>query len=164
MKQKTVPYLLVALLCAVCVTSAIAAESLYVQPFQARVYSKPTLASAPLATVDSGFQFVPIGKEGNWLKLTFNGKPGFIPAVQTAQTPPLGTKSGQKESTAPKLTARTRTSSSATVVAGMKGLTYEDRARMSSSERSDYETLDKIEALTITPDELNQFLLDGGKQ
>jgi hypothetical protein len=46
----------------------------------------------------------------------------------------------------------------------MKGLTYEDRARVSKGVRSDFDTLDKIDALKVSPDELKRFQLEGGKQ
>lgn len=138
-------------------------ELLYVQPFQAKIYAKPAFGSEIIATVESGFQFSSSGKEGNWQKLSYKGKQGFLLAVQVAKTPPLGKSSTQAAETSPKLGARARTSSSAAVVAGMKGLTYEDRARVTSSERSDLDALDKVNALIITSDELKQFQLEGGK-
>lgn len=139
-------------------------ESLYVQPFRAKIFAKPSIASEVLGLVDSGFQFVPAGKEGSWVKLVFKDKQGFIPAVQTAKTPPLGKRSAQGAEDAPKLSVRARTSSSSAVVAGMKGLTYEDRARITKGERSDFEALDKVDALKISPEELKLFQLEGGKR
>ncbi|HXE95811.1 MAG TPA: hypothetical protein VN642_05365 [Dongiaceae bacterium] len=138
-------------------------ESLYVQPFRAKIYSKPSLASEVLGQVDSGFKFVSTGREGNWVKLVVKGKQGFIPAVQTAINPPLGKSAAQGAESAPKLGARARTATTA-VVAGMKGLTYEDRARVTKDELSDFEALDKIDALKISPDELKAFQLEGGKR
>lgn len=139
-------------------------EPLFVQPFKAKIYAKPSLASDVLGTVESGFPFVSSGTEGRWLKFDFKGKQGFIPAVQVAKTPPLGKTGSQGVETAPKLSARVRTSSSSAVVAGMKGLTYEDRARVIKGERSDFEALEKIDALKISPEELKQFQLEGGKR
>jgi uncharacterized protein YgiM (DUF1202 family) len=151
-------------LLSVSASQAIADESLYVQPFRAKVFAKPAIASEVLGTVDSGYQFVSIGKDGSWVKLTFKGKTGFIPAAQAAKTPPLGKSSGQSNEPGTKLGARARTSSSSAVVAGMKGLTYEDRARVTKGERSDIEALDSVDALKITADEIKQFNLEGGKQ
>jgi len=142
---------------------ATADESLFVQPYRVKIYAKPSIAAEVLGSVDSGYQFVSVGRDGNWVKLAFKGKQGFIPAVQTAKTPPLGKSAVQTAETAPKLGARARTSSSSAVVAGMKGLTYEDRARVTKGERSDFEALDKVDELKITPDELRAFQLEGGK-
>jgi hypothetical protein len=144
-------------------TVASADESLYVQPFRAKVFAKPAISSEVLGAVDSGFKFVSTAREGNWVKLTFNGRQGFIPAAQTAKNPPLGKIAVQSTEPAPKLGARARATSSTAVVAGMKGLTYEDRARLSKGEQSDFESLDKAEALKISPDELRQFQQEGGK-
>ena len=144
--------------------TAFSEESLFVQPYRVKIYAKPSIAAEVLGSVDSGFQFVPAGREGSWVKLAYKGKQGFIPAVQTAKTPPLGKSVSQAAEAAPKLGARARTSSSSAVVAGMKGLTYEDRARITKGEMSDFESLEKVEALKITPDELRVFQSEGGKR
>lgn len=145
-------------------TTAFSEDSLFVQPFRAKLYSKPLMASEVIGTVDSGFQFVSAGKEGSWVKLSYKGKPGYIPAVQTAKTPPLGKSTAPTAEVAPKLAARARTSSTSAVVAGMKGLTYEDRARVSSDERSNFESLDKVDAIKVSFEELESFQQGGGKQ
>lgn len=139
-------------------------EALFVQPYRVKVYAKPSIAAEVLGSADSGFKFVSTGRDGNWVKLVFKGKQGFVAAVQTARTPPLGKSASQVVETAPKLGARARTSSSTAVVAGMKGLTYEDRARITKGETSDFDALDKIEALKILPDELREFQAEGGKR
>lgn len=144
--------------------TANADDYLYIQPFKARIYAKPAISSEVLGTVDSGYRFATGGKEGNWVKLTYKGKNGFVPAIQTAATPPLGKSAAQSAETSPKLGARARTSSSTAVVAGMKGLTYEDRARVSKVEASNMETLEKVEALKITNAELEKFQSEGGKR
>lgn len=163
MKKNGLCVLIGSCLCLFSVTSGFAEEALFVQPYRVKIYAKPSIAAEVLGSVDSGFQFVPAGRERNWVKLPFKGKQGFIPAVQTARTPPLGKSATQASDDAPKLGARARTSSSSAVVAGMKGLTYEDRARITKGEMSDFETLDKVDALKITPDELKQFQLEGGQ-
>ena len=144
--------------------TAFSEEALFVQPYQVKIYAKPSIASEVLGTVDSGFRFVSSGREGNWVKLDFKGKQGFIPAVQAAKTPPLGKSTSQSAEPSPKLSVRARASSTTAVVAGMKGLTYEDRARVTKGELSDFEALDKVDALKISPDELKVFQLEGGKQ
>lgn len=146
------------------VVTAFADESLYVQPFQAKIFAKAAISADVLGKVDSGFKFVATGREGSWLKLTFNGRQGFIPAVQTAKSPPLGKGAAQGTESAPKLGARVRTSSTTAVVAGMKGLTYEDRARITKGEHSNLEALEKVEALKVTVTELEEFQAEGGKR
>lgn len=143
---------------------SVAADVLFVQPFRAKIFAKPSISSDVLGTVESGFKFSSAGKEGIWVKLVYKGKTGFVPSVQTARTPPLGKSMTHDGELQPKLGARARTSSSSAVVAGMKGLTYEDRARVTKGERSDFGALDKVDALRITPDELKQFQLEGGKR
>ena len=164
MKKRCALFVALGLLSLMFTSSAFSEESLYIQPFKAKIFAKPSIASEVLGSVDSGFKFVSTGKEGSWVKLFFKGKQGFIPAVQTAKTPPLGKSAAQGLESAPKLGARSRTSSSSAVVAGMKGLTYEDRARVTKGERSDFEALDKVDAMTVSPDELKQFQLEGGKR
>jgi hypothetical protein len=164
MTKRTLNLVAVSLILLLFAASAFSEESLFVQPFKAKIFAKPSIAADVLGMVDSGFQFVSDGKEGSWIKLTYKGKPGFVPAVQTAKTPPLGKSVAQNVDAAPKLGARARTSSSSAVVAGMKGLTYEDRARITKGERRNFDSLDKVEALKISPEELKQFQLEGGKR
>ena len=142
--------------------TAFSEDVFFVQPFKVKIYAKPSIGSEVLASVDSGYQFISTGKEGSWIKLTYKGRQGFVPAVQEAKTPPLGKNVAQPADVAPKLTARARTSSSSAVVAGMKGLTYEDRARVTKGERSDFEALDKVDSFKISPHELEQFQQEGG--
>jgi hypothetical protein len=163
MKQKSVLLVAFCLMSLLFTAAAFSEEVLFVQPFKAKIFAKQSIVSEVLGSVDSGFQFVSAGRDGNWVKLDFKGKQGFIPAVQTAKTPPLGKSSSQGAETSPKLGARARTSSSSAVVAGMKGLTYEDRARVTKGERSDFEALDKVDELKTTLDELRVFQLEGGK-
>lgn len=146
------------------VVIAFSEEYLFIQPFRAKIYAKPSITAEVLGTVDSGFQFLSAGNEGRWVKLLFKGTQGFIPAVQASKNPPLGKSVVKTAEAAPKLSARSRASASTAVVAGMKGLTYEDRARISQGERCDFEALDKVDSLKISPEELNQFELEGGKQ
>lgn len=162
MKQRYVLLIAFCLFSLMFTAAAFSEEALFVQPYRVKIYAKPSIASEVLGSVDSGFQFVSAGREGNWVKLAFKGKQGFIPAVQTAKTPPLGKSAAQPVETAPKLSVRARTSSSSAVVAGMKGLTYEDRGRVTKGEQSDFEALDKVDALKISPEELKQFQLEGG--
>lgn len=164
MKKRRLRLVLFSLFLVLLATTAFADESLYVQPFRAKIFTKPSISSEVIGQVDSGFQFVSTGREGRWVKLNFKGKQGFIPAVQVAKTPPLGKSIVQNTDASPKLASRARASSSSAVVAGMKGLTYEDRARLTKGERSDFETLEKVETIKVSPDELKQFQLEGGKR
>ena len=143
-------------------TAACADEIVYVQPFQAKVFAKPAISAEVLGKVDSGYQFTATGREGSWLKLIFNGKQGFIPAVQTAKSPPLNKSAAYATEPTQKLGSRARSSTTVAVVAGMKGLTYEDRSRITKGEQSNMTALEKIEALKITPKELEQFQAEGG--
>lgn len=97
MKKNLLLFLVIGPLFSFSTTYAVAEEPLYVQPYRAKIYSKPSIASEVLCLVDSGFQFVSIGKEGNWIKFVYKGRQGFIPAVQAGKNPPLG-KSAAKVS------------------------------------------------------------------
>jgi uncharacterized protein YgiM (DUF1202 family) len=164
MKKRFVSLTALSLFSLLSAATVFSEESLYVQPFRAKIFIKPSIASEVLGSVNSGFQFISTGKDGSWVKLDFEGKHGFIPAVQVAKSPPLGKSVVQGSETVPKLSVRARTSSSSAVVAGMKGLAYEDRARVTKDERSDLEALDKVDAMKISSDELGSFQLEGGKR
>jgi uncharacterized protein YgiM (DUF1202 family) len=142
--------------------SGSAAEVYFVQPGSVKLYAEPFFSATVLGVVSSGYQFSAIGKQKNWYKLEYKGKTAYLPIVQAGPNPPLG-KSLIKTSDEPKkLSGRSRASANV-VVAGVKGLTYEDRARASKDEKINYDALDRVDAMKVTAIELMEFI-EGGKQ
>lgn len=137
------------------------AETYYVQPAAVKVMSRGGFDAEVLGTVFSGYQLSSTGKAGHWVKFSYGGRDGFINAAQLLTSPPLARKALAGEEAGHKLSSRQR-SSSQVAVAGVKGLTYEDRSRASGRERADYAALEKMESFKVRPDEVKAFQ-EGGK-
>jgi hypothetical protein len=143
------------------IASAPASEIYFVQPNTVKFYAAPSFAAKVLGSAESGYRFIATGREGNWLKLDFSGRTAYLPVVQASTRAPLGKVTARSGDASKKLSGRARSSATA-AVAGVKGLTYEDRARVSKGERMDYDALEKVEAIIASPEELKDFM-SGGK-
>lgn len=138
------------------------AKTFFVQPPSVKVMAAPSFGSAVLGTVSSGYRFDSTGTSGRWLALSFKGGTGYINVSQALETPPVGTTVKLTSQGTPKLSPRDRTSS-VVAVAGVKGLTYEDRSRASSRNRADYEALEKMEGFKVRPEEVQAFQAGGNR-
>lgn len=139
------------------------AESYYVQTAVAKVYARPALNGAILGQVERGTGFTPGKRQGNWIKVTYQGKEGYVSALATAMTPPRTLTGGTlpAETGNAQIRLRSRASAAPAIVAGVKGLAYEERARASAGEKVDYEALDDIDSLVVSDDELASFSKGG---
>lgn len=138
------------------------AESFYVQPSQARLYEKPSLAAPVVATVPQGSCFENAVRKGGWIEVSWQGRTVWLPALVAATTPPKQKVALQGDALPPQVKLRSRASAAPTVVAGMKGLASEDRKRLSSGQNVDYDALDEMEHLLVTDEEIDWFA-KGGK-
>ena len=146
--------------------TGIAAETVephYIQSISATLYARPAFNSEALTQVERGTCFTDARRQGKWVRVTHKGKTAYISAFSTATTPPRSPSSPAAVSgTGSHLRLRGRVSSSPVAVAGVKGLAYEDRSRLSSGAKVDHDALAEIEALEVTPEELQKFM-SGGK-
>lgn len=63
---------------------------LYVTGTKLNVRSQPNTSSEILGTLEQGMAVVIYATEGNWYRIDFNGKTGYISADYVSQTPPSG--------------------------------------------------------------------------
>ncbi|MEW6213644.1 MAG: SH3 domain-containing protein [Nitrospirota bacterium] len=154
----TIPFLIL-----LCCTSLIAQDVYYVQSLKAKVMSTPSFKSEVLGEVSKGYRFVSTGKEGNWVKVRYNSKDGYVSALLLSNHPPIerqalitGEESEIKES------VRRRVSTFASAAAA-RGLTQEDRKRLSREEEADYESLEEIESFSLSTEEIIRFMEESKK-
>ncbi len=134
----------------------------YVQSMKAKVMSAPSFKSRQVGEVTKGFQFTVLGREGSWLKVKLGPSVGYVPALILASTPPRekqGLIKGEESALQHNIRRRASTYTSA---AAARGLTAEDRRRLSKKEKADFTSLDKIEAIVIPTEEVVKFS-EGGK-
>lgn len=162
MKIYIVLSVIVPALLAISASSSPAETVYYVQTPTAKVFAGASFAAPVMGELSRGYRVVPTGRQGSWLKIPYRNSEGYLSTVALDDHPPMEKISRHEEKTVrPKLSSRTRGSATATVVAGVKGLTYEDRARLSKGEVADYEGVKKVESFRVTPAELQKFTAGG---
>lgn len=134
------------------------AESVYyVQSTNANVRSDPSFGAKVIAKVAKGQTLTSISKQGSWIKVTVDGKEGYISSLLVSTHPPLAKQTVIKaEDEEIKPTARRR-ASSFTSAAAARGLTDEDQKHAGAEAGPDYKAVDKMESVKVTPEEVKQF-------
>lgn len=134
----------------------------YVQSANARIWAGSSFVSKVIAEAGKGQRLVSTGTEGRWVKVKFDGKEGYIPSLLLSTHPPLTrTEIVKAEDTDIKQGVRRR-ASTFTSAAAARGLTKEDRDRGGIEEGVNFNALKKMESLTISNEEVTQFM-EGGK-
>jgi uncharacterized protein YgiM (DUF1202 family) len=139
-------------------TFLFAQQTYYVQSLKARVMTTPSFKGKPLTKLGKGFKLTVLGKEGTWLKVKFGSSQGYLPALLLSPKPPLekqGLIKGEEDVLQHGVRRRASTYTSA---AAARGLTQDDRRRLSRDEKVDYESLEKIESVSVSPEEVTRFM------
>ena len=130
----------------------------YVQSLKARIMSRPSFKAVVMGEASKGTRLVSAGKEGNWIKVLFYSKEGYIPSLLLSTRPPMEKKSLiQGDETVIKRNVRRRTSTY-TSAAAARGLAQDNRRRLSGEEKIDYDALEKVESFTLGTDEVMKFM------
>ncbi len=134
----------------------------YVQSVKAKVMSGPSFKSGVIAEVSKGYKLISSGRQGSWIRVRFSDKDGYVSSLLVSTHPPFEKMMIIKgEDTEIKQGVRRR-ASSYTSAAAARGLAQDDRRRLSKEEKIDYESLAKVEAFTLSSDEITRFM-EGGK-
>ena len=134
----------------------------YVQSVKAKVMSGTSFKAPVLGEVGKGFKFASTGKEGNWVRVRFKDRDGYISSLVLSTHPPLSRTGVIKAEDSEIKQGVRRRASSYTSAAAARGLAQDDRRRLSKEEKADYDSLDKIESFKLSPDEISRFM-EGNK-
>jgi hypothetical protein len=142
--------------------SASAQTSWYVQSARARVLSAPSFKAAPLGDASRGTKLTFLKKEGTWVKVSFYGKEGYISSILVSPYPPLARAGMIRAEDADLQQGARRRASTYTSAAAARGLAQDDRRRLSRDEKADYDGLERVEAFSVSEDDVTRFM-EGGK-
>lgn len=136
------------------------AADLYVQSVKAPIFSSPSMGSPKVADAAKGDQLKELEKKGDWHKVAYKDKTGWVSRLLVASKPPAG-KVSLLEETEEKLEKGARKRASAfTTAAAARGLA-EDRARVSDKYRVDHRGVEWMEAVKVGDEESLKFLEKG---
>jgi uncharacterized protein YgiM (DUF1202 family) len=130
----------------------------YVQSVKAKVLSAASFKSRLIAEVGRGYKLKALGKEGNWIKVKYGSLAGYVPALLLSPVPPIekqGLIKGDESALRHNIRRRASTYTSA---AAARGLTADDRRRLSKDEKVDYESLEQVESFTVSDAEVLKFM------
>lgn len=142
-------------------TSLYAQTVYYVQSVKAKVMAGANFKSPVVGEAAKGHKFVSLGKEGSWVKVKLEDKEGYVSTLLLSTHEPLEKVSVIRGEEGEIKQGVRRRASSYTSAAAARGLTSDDRKRLSREEEIDYKALDKVESFTVNPAEVSKFI-EGG--
>lgn len=142
------------------IPSVVLAADLYVQSIRAPIMSAPSLGSQVIAEAHKSDLLKEVEKQGNWHRVSYKDKTGWVSKLLVGLKPPMG-KVSLLEETEEKLSTGARKRASAfTTAAAARGLA-EDRARVNDKFKVDHYGVESMEAVKISDDEALVFLQQG---
>lgn len=136
-------------------------ETVYVRSAKAPLLNKPAIGSTTLLNLPRGTPVTHIMEDGIWYKVTYKDQTGWLCKLMTGATPPSSIQ-GQPGAELEKISGSARKRPSAfTTTAAARGL-MDKRKRFASKYKLDFSALEKIEAVKIADDEIDDFLRIGG--
>ena len=160
--DKWIRSVIVMLVFALSATVAHSEEVFYVQSLKAKVMAAASFKAKTVGEAARGSKLVVLAKMGTWVKVNYYGKEGYVSALLVSTRPPMEKLSLIKTDDANVSHGVRRRASTYTSAAAARGLVQDDRRRLSRDEKIDYLGLEKVEAVTITNDDIVKFL-EGGK-
>ncbi len=134
----------------------------YVQSVKAKVMSGTSFKSTVLGEVGKGFKFASSDKQGNWVRVRYKDRDGYISSLVLSTHPPLSRTGIIKAEDSEIKQGVRRRASSFTSAAAARGLAQDDRRRLGKEEKADYDALDKIESFKLSPADISRFM-EGNK-
>jgi hypothetical protein len=139
-------------------TMLFAETDYYVQSVKAKVMSGPSFKSGIISEVSRGYKLTSSGREGSWVKVRISDKDGYVSSLLVSTHPPFEKTGIIKGEEADIKQGVRRRASSYTSAAAARGLTQDDRRRLGQEEKIDYDSLERVESFTLSPDEINRFM------
>lgn len=156
-------YLFNAMMCilagALCSFHAWADSIYFVQSVTAKVMTKPSFQSEVIATLKRGDKFNAPNKQAGWIKVTRDGKEGYVSALLVSNHAPLNKPEVVRAKEATIDNGVRRRASSYSSAAAARGLTKEDRKRADEENKVDYPAVTKMESVVVKEDEVNHFVV-----
>ncbi|MBU0728981.1 MAG: hypothetical protein KKE17_05090 [Proteobacteria bacterium] len=138
-----------------------AADTLYVQSVSAKLMDAPKFNAKVVARFEQGQELSVKEQKGSWYMVEADKQQGWISRLLVSLAPPMEKISLITTSdTDVSKNARRRASTVATAGAA-RGLAADDRRRANQALQSNFASLAFVEGITVSPQELNEFIQNG---
>lgn len=140
--------------------NAAEAKTMYIQSMTAKLVDTPNFRSKIVLVMQKGDQVELVQQRGRWLKVSSQGKQGWISKFLVANHPPV--KKINVLARQNQIVTNVRRRASAVSTAGAaRGLSAEQRRRASSKGGANFIALEKLEMLGVTEEDLRLFVVEG---
>ena len=137
-----------------------AEEVVYVRSLKADIYSTPAFSAERLATVPKGTKLVKLEEQNRWFLVQHGKTSGWVAKLLVAANPPKNRDTAIKADSEIGDSARRRASAVATAGAA-RGLAADGRRRQSEDDTVDRNSLKFMEDVTLSEDEVKDFIKQG---
>ncbi len=136
-----------------------AADILYVQSNQAKIFTDPSFQSQRVVTVNKGAALTLLATSDSWVKVSYQQHTGWIASLLVNKKPPQEkiTVIKDADNDAQKDAVRRRASASASAAAA-RGLRQDERARASDQSQTNYPAVEKMEATQVNEKDVETFM------
>jgi len=137
------------------------AETVYVHARQANILSGPSVKAPVVTLVKRGQALVVDAKQGRWLQVSVNNRQGWVSRLLVKNKPVMDRVSVLQDADEQLQSNARRRASSATESAATRGLRSDDRLRLSDESVVDFDSLERMEGLSVSEDDAVTFLEQG---
>lgn len=137
--------------------NSFAADTVYVQSIKAKLYQSPDFKADVVKLAARGDKFSLLEKKGSWYKVSDKKNSYWVARLLVNKREPLSKISVLTDNTSSLKNNARRRASSVVTAGAARGLTADSRLRANEDSDADYFSLRKIEAISISDQDLQQF-------
>ncbi len=132
------------------------AETLHVQTDRAALLEQPALGSTEVAPLSKGTTLESLERDGSWYRVEYGDREGWVSRLFVGAQPPME-RSGILDDEEVDMDDPRRRPSEIATAAAARGLTPQERQRLSDAGVADYDSLERVEDLELDPGERRRF-------
>lgn len=133
---------------------------MYIHSAKAPVFAEPNNTSEKILQLKAGTAIQVLDQKGFWYLINYEGKSGWIFKLMVREKPPRATRAINIDQLAELESKARKRPSAYTTTASARGLKAR-RERFAGQYRTDYNTLERLEAMAVSPEAADNFLRDG---
>jgi uncharacterized protein YgiM (DUF1202 family) len=143
--------------------SLIAGETMYIQSNQAKLMSDPAFQAKQLLLLQRADKVEVLKKTKRWYQVRHQGETGWVSKLLLAPQPPLNKASVLKGNNTTLQAQARRRASSTTSAAATRGLRQANQPDTEDG-KADFQAVDTMESVEVSPEEAKAFLDERSKQ
>ncbi len=145
-------------------TGTASADPMYVQSERTALREEPFVGAEALEMLEQGTQVERLKQASGWYHVRHEGREGWLSRLTVSNRPPMDPQTIADGEQAREMNEARRRPSQVASAAAARGLTPEERERLSAREAADYAALERLEELRLTKEEIEAFEQEVGNE